>query len=139
MLYYKCCYFLEQGVKVVNKTNIFKKGLAFLIVLLSTLTLVACKKDELKETYGNLGDTAYLSSSSHKITEKDLYKEMRQSAAGELEKMFYEIIFASELEKADAFLEKYAGNFANVDEEDELMKEDFLEYEIGRASCRERV
>ncbi len=109
----------------MSKTNIFKKGLVFLIVLISALTLVACKGKETQTPYGNLGDTVYMNSGGYKVTEKDLYKEMKLSASGELETMIYEILFKEELNQVNAYL-ALAESTGKLSDDDETLKEDFL-------------
>lgn len=115
----------------MNKRNIFKKMFAFLIVVIGTLTLVACKGSDAKVPYGSLGDKAYLTYGGNKvITEKELYNELRFNAASELEEMILEIVFAEEITQAEAFLNKYTQsgklNLDNVDEDDETLKDDYI-------------
>ncbi len=97
MLYYKCCYFFNQGVKIVKKVNIIKRILLFVIVLTGTLVLVACKKGELKTPYGSVDDAVYLSGDGYQVTKKELYDEMKVAGISQLERMFYEILFQEEL------------------------------------------
>ena len=70
-----------------------KKLIALLLVLVVTLTLAACKDKETKYNtntpYGTLSDTKeYVSVGSHKITEKQLYNQLRTSGYTYLTQMF---------------------------------------------------
>lgn len=88
-------------MNTVNTKTIFKRSLALLLVIISALTLAACGSKELKTPYGSLTDTTYMSGDGYKITEKELYEEMRLSGTSILNRMFYEILFKDELAKID--------------------------------------
>lgn len=114
MLYYKCCYFFNQGVKVVSKTNIFKRSIVLIIVLISALTLAGCGKKELKTPYGSLDDTTYISGDGYQVSEKELYDEMKISGLSVVERIFYEIIYQAELAKIDADFAEYKQDFIDI-------------------------
>lgn len=85
-----------------------------MIVLIGTLTLVACKESKLKIPYGSLDDTAYLTSDGYTVTYKNLYKEMRTNDISILEKMIYEIVMAEEITKVKESPEDYKDDFIDV-------------------------
>ena len=72
-----------------------KKLIALLLVLVVSLTLTACKDKEsnfnTNTPYGTLSDTTeYASVGTHKITEKQLYDQLRASGYTYLTQMFVE-------------------------------------------------
>lgn len=98
----------------MNKKHIFKRVTAFIIVLISVITLSACKKQKLVIPYGSLDDSTYLSGEGFKITKKELYKEMRVSDLSVLEKMIYEIVFAEEIDHVKNNKENFIDDFIDI-------------------------
>lgn len=85
-----------------------------MIVLIGTVTLVACKDSKPKIPYGSLDDTVYLSGDGYRITNKDLYTEMRTNDISVLEKLIYQIVMADEIKKVNDDKEAYKQDFIDV-------------------------
>lgn len=98
----------------MKRKHIFRRVIAFIIVLIGSLTLVACKKSKLKIPYGSLDNTAYLTNDGYVVTNKDLYKEMRTSDISVLEKLITEIIMAEEINKIEENRDDYKDDFIDI-------------------------
>lgn len=98
----------------MKRKYLLKRVIGFMIVLIGALTLVACKDSELKIPYGSLDDTVYLSGTGYKITNKELYKEMRTSDLNVLKSLINKIIYADEIKKINEDPEAYLEDFIDV-------------------------
>ncbi len=91
----------------MNKTKIFKRSLALVIVGVSLLGLASCKKVKDQIPYGSLTDSVYAEGTGFKITEKELYEEMRINGVDLLNKEFENIVFKEEIKKVNDNFEDY--------------------------------
>lgn len=98
----------------MNRKHLFKKVIVFMIVLIGTLTLSACKEKELKIPYGSLGDTVFLSGEGYKVTKKELYEEMRISDFSVIEKLIYQIVMKNEINEIEENRADYLNDFIEV-------------------------
>lgn len=95
-----------QGVKIVNKTNLIKKLAALGLVITGALTLAACGSSS-SIPFGNISNNVYLEGDGYRITEKELYEEMRLSSSSILIEMIEREIFKGELALIEASPETY--------------------------------
>lgn len=98
----------------MNRKHLFKKVIVFMIVLIGTLTLSACKEKELKIPYGSLDDTVFLSGDGYKVTKKELYEEMRISEFSTIEKLIYQIVMKDEIALINDNREDYQDDFVEI-------------------------
>src|SRR5690554_5464634 len=90
-----------------NKLRInLKKSFIFLLLLIFTITLVACGSQS-KIPYGSINDDEYISLNDITITNKQLYDEFRLSAVDSLGQLIDKALFAEELETVSELTEEY--------------------------------
>lgn len=70
-----------------------RKIAIFLMVMVSTLILVACGQSS-DVPYGSLGDKTYLKVGDYTVTEKELYDQLRTSSVNRLKTYIDEVVFA---------------------------------------------
>lgn len=70
-----------------------KKLAIFLLALVSMLVLVACNQPT-GTPYGTIGDDTYLQLGDYKVTEKQLYDQLRTSSLNRLSTFIDEVVFA---------------------------------------------
>lgn len=98
----------------MNRKHLFKKVIVFMIVLIGTLTLSACKEKGLKIPYGSLDDTVFLSGEGYEVTKKELYEEMRISDFSVIEKLIYQIVMKKEVTEINDNREDYQDDFVEI-------------------------
>lgn len=98
----------------MNKKHLFKKVIAFMIVLIGTLTLSACRDKTPKIPYGSLDETVFLKGDGFEVSKKELYQEMRTSDLSELKDLIYNIVMAEEIKKVEDNFEDYKDDFVEI-------------------------
>ena len=68
------------------------------MIVVVTIGLASCKKESDKIPFGNLSDQVYAEGNNFKITEKELYEEMRISGLDILNKEIEKIVFKTEID-----------------------------------------
>ncbi|MCK9166261.1 MAG: hypothetical protein WCS12_00180 [Acholeplasmataceae bacterium] len=82
----------------MSKIKILKRSLALVLIVVVTIGLASCKKESDKIPFGNLSDQVYAEGNNFKITEKELYEEMRISGLDILNKEIEKIVFKTEID-----------------------------------------
>lgn len=88
----------------MNQLKSIRKTVIFILIITAILGLSACGSAE-KTPYGNLTDNTYASLNNLKVTEKELYNELRLQSTQVLSNLIDDIIFAKYITDAKTKLQ----------------------------------